>query len=259
MLDEMTTWAREAGNLMMSYQKGLKSLDVGRKNPRDLVTQADKEVEVFLIKNIMAKDSTYGIFGEEGGVSGDQKRRWIIDPIDGTASFVHGQPNFSLSLAYEENGVLRYGLVYAPAMDELYTAEKGKGAFRNGEVIKVRENAELLESIIGTGFACHRDQLERNNLQILPKLLPSIRDIRRYGSAALDCAYVASGRLDAFYELNLNLYDVAAGILLVEEAGGRISDFSDGDIGDCSECLFSNDELHEKLLEILNPFSREHG
>jgi len=258
MLDEMKVWARRAGEIMMFHRKRLDGLSVGKKNPRDLVTEADREVEDFLVKCIHDLDPSHGILGEEGGVFGDQRKRWIIDPIDGTASFVHGQPNFSLSLAFEEDGVLRYGLVYAPAMDEMFTAEMGGGAFLNGSPIRVRKNTELIDAIVGTGFGCHRAQLKRNNLQILPVLLPFIRDIRRYGSAALDCAYVACGRLDAYYELGLNLYDVAAGRLIVEEAGGKSSDFAGGKIGDCSECLFSNGALHPKLIEILEPFSREH-
>ena len=160
----------EAGKIMLAHRERLGELEVGKKNPRDLVTEADREVEAFLVERIKDKHPSHGVFGEEGGTSGDQRKRWIIDPIDGTASFVHGQPNFSVSLAYEEEGVIRYGLVFAPAMNEIYTAERGKGAKLNGEPIRVRENSEMIEAIVGTGFACHRDQSERNNLQILPKV-----------------------------------------------------------------------------------------
>lgn len=259
MIDRMKEWVRDAGELILTRRSENSKIQVGKKNARDLVTEVDREVELFLVSRIRELDPTFGIYGEEGGVSGDQSRRWIIDPIDGTASFVHGQPNFSISIAYEEEGVLEVGLVYAPASDELFHATRGGGAFFNGDPICVRPNSELIEAIIGTGFACHRDQSERNNLQILPHVLKEIRDIRRYGSAALDCAYVACGRLDAFYELNLNLYDVAAGILLVEEAGGVVSDFSGKTIGDCSECLFTNGSLHGKLVDILQQFSKDHS
>lgn len=195
----------------------------------DLVTTADKEVEKMIFARIMEKYPSHSIFGEESGLcGGESKFQWVIDPIDGTTSFVHGAPNYSISigLQFEKESVA--GAVYAPAFHELYYAAAGKGAYCNGKRIHVADHAQLSESLVATGFACLRAKWKDNNLPYFNAIAPLVRDIRRYGSAAIDFCWVASGRLDAYWELNLQKYDYAAGEIILREAGGICTDLFGG-------------------------------
>lgn len=235
----------------MAMEQRARGLRVEHKSRRDLVTETDRAIEVKLRDRIAERYPEHIVFGEEMGQEGEGSQRWIIDPIDGTGSFVHGQPHFSVSIAYEEKGELQWAAVYAPVFDELFMAQRGGGAELNGEGIEVSACQRLDEAVLGTGFACLRSQLPHNNLPYLNALLPQLQDLRRFGSAALDLAYVACGRLDGFWELNLNLYDVAAGQLIVEEAGGRVSDFDGSKKGIPDRYLASNTVLHEDIRQVL--------
>ena len=242
---------KQAGQISLEYRARLASMEVTKKSDKDLVSEGDLAVEAYLIDRIKAEYPAHSILGEESGSYGDNAYRWVIDPIDGTTSFVHGQPYYSVSIALEKDGDMILGAVNAPVLKELFHAEKGQGAFCNGEPIGVSKRDTLIDSVLGTGFACVRSDLEHDNLPYFNKILPKIRGIRRYGSCAIDLSYVACGRLEGFWELNLNLYDMAAGMLILREAGGRVTDFS-GDTRDMpGQLVATNGLIHEELLTYL--------
>lgn len=242
----------EAGRMCLDFSKTLGDINISRKSEKDLVTEADVAVEKFITSQIKKKYPDCSILGEEGGETLGGEYRWIIDPIDGTTSFVHAQPFYCVSIALENKGVLELGAVYAPALGELFFAQRGCGATLNGKQISVSHRSEFGDCVLATGFACIRSGERRNNLPIFNSILPKIRGIRRYGSAAMDLCYVACGRLDGFWELNLNLYDIAAGRLILEEAGGSYSDFSGNLVHIPYESAASNRLIHERLLTEIN-------
>lgn len=219
-----------AGKICMSEQASKPTGAVKYKGPRDLVTPTDVKVEHFFREALTKTFPQHDIIGEEEGSQITGSRYcWIIDPIDGTTSYYHGQPYYSISIAFKEDDVLTGAAIYAPALGQLFHAVRGKGAFLNEIPIAVSDCRQLDSALLATGFACLRSNLAFNNLDIFNCLMPKIRDIRRCGSAALDLAYVAAGKYDGFWEVNLNLYDIAAGVLLVQEAGGVVSDFTGGE------------------------------
>lgn len=218
-----------AGALCRQGQQTLAAADIERKGPKDLVTAVDRSVERYLVERIVERFPGHDIIGEEEGerLSGADWC-WIIDPIDGTTSFCRGQAYYAVSIGLRRGGDLVAAGIYAPALDQLFLAERGSGAFLDGKRIEVSACKRLDEAVLATGFACLRAGLSHNNLYYLNLILPHILDLRRCGSAALDLAYVAAGKVDGFWELNLNLYDIAAGVLLVREAGGVVTDFFGG-------------------------------
>ncbi|CCK81066.1 inositol monophosphatase family protein [Desulfobacula toluolica] len=217
---------KQAGAICIKEQSLLKPADVKFKNKKDLVTITDKRVEDFIVKKIRTKYPSHDVLGEETGKTNfSSDYLWIIDPIDGTTSFFHQQPFYSVSIALQYKGQTICGAVYAPRLDELFYADKDKGAFLNDCPINVSKTDRLINCVMATGFACLRANLKKNNLEYFNKIVPRLRDIRRYGSAAIDLCYVACGRLDGFWEMNLNIYDIAAGVFIVEQAGGKICDF----------------------------------
>ena len=216
---------REAGTIALTYFNDLKNVEVNKKSPRDFVTAADVAVEAFLKKTLTEKYPEYGFWGEESGQSNNQTNRWIVDPIDGTHSFSRGQYFWAISVALEINQELIMGVVYAPALNDFYCAEQGKGASKNGLAISVSSVDNLAESMVATGFACLRSYLQDNNLQRFAKIAQNTTGQRRFGSAAVDLCLVADGQVDAFWEQELNLYDVAAGALIAKEAGATLTDF----------------------------------
>lgn len=226
MLTFLKDHIRAAGKICVAEQKKLSATDIHFKSAKDIVTRVDLEVETYLRNQIMAQFPDHGIIGEEEGERvGNSEYCWIIDPIDGTTSYLHTQSYYSISVALRKGPDLILAAVYAPALDQLYHAERGKGSYLGNEKLSVSTCDNLGSAVLATGFACLRSNWEHNNLIYFNKLLPLIRDVRRCGSAALDLAYVAAGKYDGFWELNLNLYDIAAGVLLVEEAGGFVCDF----------------------------------
>ena len=242
--------ARQAGEMALAYRGRLASLQVNRKSEKDLVTEADTAIERYLVAEIRARYPEHGITGEESGSRPGDTWRWVIDPIDGTASFVHDQPYFSISIALEQEGRTLFGAVHAPALGELYLAERGEGAWLNGRRLHVSQRDCLGDAMLATGFACLRAGLPRHNLPLFNALLPRLRDVRRYGSAALDLCFVAAGRLEGYWELNLSDYDVAAGMLMVEEAGGRCTDFQGGRDRLYAENLATNGLIHEQVIAV---------
>ncbi len=244
--------ARGAGEIALAHRRRLGELVVDFKAEKDLVTAADREIEEFLRAEIQRRHPDHGILGEEQAERRTRSEyRWVIDPIDGTGSFVHGQPFYSISIALEKAGEIVAGVVHAPTLGETFCAEKGAGARLGGAGVRVSSRARLKESMLATGFACLRNNQPRNNLPYLAALLPRLRDMRRYGSAALDLCFVACGRLEGFWELNLNYFDVAAGLHILAEAGGTHSDFRGARAGLYGELVASNGLVQREILAVL--------
>lgn len=242
----------EAGKLSLDYRCRLSSLKVTRKSKNDIVSEADIAVEKYLIAQIRRRYPDHAIHGEESGDIAGKEYRWIIDPIDGTTSFVHGQPFYSVSIAIEKNGELILAAVNAPALKELFEARKGHGAFLNNKPIQVSKTATLSDSVLSTGFACIRFGLKHNNLPYFNKILPVLRDVRRFGSAAVDLCYTACGRLEGFWELNLQTHDVAAGFLILSEAGGTYSDFTGTQKNLYKEVIGTNGLIHDEVVKMFS-------
>jgi myo-inositol-1(or 4)-monophosphatase len=216
-------------------------------------------VEHYLIEQIKQRYPDHAIVGEETGTHQGSEYRWIIDPIDGTGSFVHDLPYYSTSIALEHAGELVLAAVYAPVLGELFMAEKGRGATLNDKPIRVSDCDTLSEAaMLGTGFACLRNDLEHNNLPYFAAIAPKIRGIRRLGTCAIDLSYVACGRFDAFWELGLKIYDISAGMLILTEAGGTVTDFSGTSTDNLpGEILATNGTLHKELSKILTKTKAE--
>ena len=252
MLKAVSTIIQEAGDISLDYFARLSSLKVSpKKGPKDLVSEADIAVEAFLKEKLLNKYPEYGFWGEESGRTDGKAGLWVVDPIDGTHSFLRGQYFWSISIALITGQETRIGLVYAPVFKDLYAAEKGKGARQNNQPISVSSIDQLADAMVCTGFACLRDNLRENNLDRFARIALRTRDQRRFGSAALDLCLVAAGQLDAFWEQHLNLYDVAAGALIVEEAGGMVCDFGGSPGLDPEEVLATNGRIHDEILTLM--------
>lgn len=243
---------REAGAIALAHFKNLKNLQITQKSPRDLVTEADIAVEQFLKDKLNAHYPQFGFWGEESGQSADQLSRWVVDPIDGTHSFTKGQYFWAISVALEINQQLIAGAVYAPALNDYYCAEKGKGAWKNGEPIHVSTEDTLETAMISTGFACIRAYEKDNNLQRFCRVAEKTSGHRRFGSAALDLCLVADGQVDAFWEQSLNLYDIAAGALIAQEAGATVTDFNGNPGIFPNHILATNGKILDQLLPLMN-------
>ena len=242
---------RAAGDIALTHFRDLKNLTIDKKSPRDFVTAADLAVEAFLQAQLREHYPQFGFWGEEGGQSENQTNRWIVDPIDGTHSFSRGQYYWSISVALEIDSEIVFGAVFAPALDDYYCAAKGQGAWRNGKPIRVSNIDDLGEAMIGTGFACLRSYLENNNLERFCRIAQATTGQRRLGSAAVDICLVADGQLDAFWEQELNLYDVAAGVLIAKEAGATVTDFQ-GNVGIFpKQILITNGKILNQLLPLM--------
>jgi myo-inositol-1(or 4)-monophosphatase len=262
MLEFISDLARQGGEMAASLRKKMGADSSGitsKATSRDVVTEADRAVENFIIDRIRQRFPEHGIYGEESGhVNPDSPYCWVIDPIDGTASYIHNQLGYSTSVALQYQGLSQYGAIYCPVLRELYAAEQGKGAFCNGTRVHVCDHGTLVESHVSTGFSCLRAGWEkRNNLPYFCAIAKEAREVRRYGSAAMDLCLLAAGRVDAFWELNLQLYDIAAGTLIVSEAGGQISDLRGGEDWPLQGMLASNKVLHATMLEFFAGYQRE--
>jgi len=241
----------EAGKMSLDFQSKLAELTVERKSTTQLVTEADHAVEKFLIGEIKKRYPEHAILGEETGEHQGQDYRWLIDPIDGTTSFIHNQPFFSVSIGVEKNSQSVLGAVYLPALSELFEAEMNHGAFCNGRKIRVSSRTRLAECLLATGLGCRGYTPQNDNLNHFLAVKSQLRGIRITGSAALHMCYVASGRLDGYWQINIQPYDAAAGKLLVTEAGGRCSDFSGNTQNFYHEFAATNGNIHHDLIKIL--------
>lgn len=242
---------RAAGAIALDYFNNLSQLAINKKSARDLVTDADVAVEAYLQEHLTTVCPELGFWGEESGQSANQNSRWIVDPIDGTHSFAKGQYFWSISVAVEFDNEMIIGVVYAPALDDYYCAEKGKGAFKNGKSISVSAEHSLGDSMIATGFACLRSYLNNNNLARFARIAQHTTGQRRFGSAAMDLCLVADGQVDAFWEQELNLYDVAAGALIAREAGGSVTDFAGNEGIFPKQILATNGKILDQMLPLM--------
>lgn len=250
-LETLEPIVRAAGEIALTYFNDLEQLAINKKSARDLVTDADVAVESYLKQTLTGLCPEYGFWGEETGQTNNQTQRWIVDPIDGTHSFSKGQYFWGISVALEINGELQLGAVYGPALNDFYCAEKGKGAWKNGKPIRVSDEDSLAASMVSTGFACLRQYLEHNNLQRFARIAQATTGQRRLGSAALDLCTVADGQVDAYWEQELNLYDVAAGVLIAQEAGGTITDFQGNKGIYPKQILATNGKLLQQILPLM--------
>ena len=240
--------AREAGALLMDYFR--QHVAVEYKGDADLVTIADRESESLIRDRIRSLWPTHDILGEEEGlVDTGSEYRWYVDPLDGTTNFAHGFPVFCVSMALEFKGKRIAGVVYDPTRDEMFTAERGQGTFLNRQRIHVSKIEKLSESLVATGFPSHKRH-KNPNIFFYHQITLRTHGVRRAGSAALDLCSVAAGRFEGFWEFNLNPWDTAAGVLIVEEAGGKVTDFKGGAFQlNSRETVASNGLVHGAMLE----------
>jgi len=251
--------ARQAGSLLLRYHNRLDQLAVSKKSDHDYVTEADRAAEDAIIATIRKAYPDHGFLAEESGAHGKGDYLWIIDPLDGTTNFLHGLPQFAISIALRHRGQLVSGVVYDPLREELFTAEKGGGAFLNDRRMRVSSRRNLEGALIGTGIPFRDQRFVDQYLGMLKALLRDTSGIRRPGSAALDFAYVAAGRLDGFWELGLSTWDFAAGALLVREAGGVVSDLSGGErYLDTGNVVAGGIKVHAEILKRIRPQLDEH-
>lgn len=246
--------ARDAGRLLL--EKFDRGIAVHKKGDINLVTEADLASEALIIERIRSHYPKHAILAEESGeavvIGGDTTWKWIIDPLDGTTNYAHGYPCWCVTIALEYNGEVVIGVTYDPTRNELFAAEKGRGATLNGKTIRVSDTDKLGDSLIVTGFPY--DIKQRDNFaRHLTEMLLSSRGVRRDGSAAIDMAYIACGRFDGFWEEGLNPWDVAAGVLLIEEAGGQVSYYNGSKFSIYSPPICaSNGLIHSQMLTILS-------
>ena len=251
--------ARKAAPRLRRDFNEVQQLQVSRKGPADFVSMADKRAEETLYEELKKARPDWGFLMEEAGeIEGDPtKPRWIVDPLDGTSNFLHGLPHFAISIAVEEprpggRGEITQGLIYQPLTDESFWAEKGRGAWLQDRRLRVSARRDLADSLIATGIPYLGHGNFKQWSAIFAAIAPEVAGIRRFGAASLDLAWVAAGRFDAFWESDLQPWDVAAGILLVREAGGFVSDFRGGDRAmERNEYFASNDGLHTKLHKLM--------
>lgn len=246
--------AQEAGKILKENFGG--SVDIEYKGEINLVTDVDMMSEKRIIEIIKGKYPDHHILTEESeGQKGSSSYRWIVDPLDGTTNYAHGYPCFCVSIALEKADDILLGVIYDPVLGELFTAEKEKGARLNGRIIRVSNTDQLTHSLLATGFPYDIRESQNNNLVHFSSFIMKAQAIRRAGSAALDLCYVAMGRFDGFWELKLSPWDVAAGSLIVREAGGVVTNFLGGDFHiDSQEILASNGKIHEEMVTV---FERE--
>ena len=250
---------RKAGRSLVHDFGEVEQLQVSVKGPADFVSAADTQAERILTTELRRARPTFGFLREEGGIEegSDPHHRWIIDPLDGTTNFLHGIPHFCISVALERAGEIVAGMIYQPLTDELFYAEKGSGAFMNDRRLRVSARAHLGDAVIGTGIPFRGRGDHPRYLRLLEAVMAGTAGVRRMGAAALDLAYVAAGRFDGFFEFGLLPWDVAAGILLVREAGGFVSEIEGGnDPLTSGSILATNDRLHGPLGRLLRSADR---
>ena len=253
-LNIMIKAARKAGRALIKDFREVENLQVSVKGAGDFVSKADIEAERTLKQELMGARPTYGWLAEEGGEDAgqDPTRRWIVDPLDGTTNFLHGLPHWAISIALEHKGQIVAGVVFDPAKDEMFFAEKGAGAWMNESRMRVSGRNRMIESIFATGLPFGGRSDLPATLQDLARLMPVCAGVRRWGSAALDLAYVASGRYDGFWERRLNPWDLAAGMLIVKEAGGLVEPLNPaGDVLTDGEIICANEAIFSGFAKVV--------
>lgn len=254
LVNVMVEAAKKAARKLVRDFGEVEQLQVSKKGPADFVTIADRRAEETIRAELARARPRYGFLMEESGAAAgvDTSNTWVVDPLDGTLNFLHGIPHFCISIALERDGDPFAGVVYAPVFDELFWAEKGAGAYFNGRRMRVSARREMSESLFATGIPFLGREGHRPFLAELEGVMAMAAGVRRFGAAALDLAYVAAGRYEGFWEAGLHPWDIAAGIVLVREAGGFVSD-ADGGAGmmAAGTIVAANDQMHATLLKVL--------
>ena len=254
LLNVMTAAAQKASRRMVRDFGEVENLQVSKKGPADFVSIADKKAEEILVKELQKARPDYGfVLEEHADIEGkDTSNSWIIDPLDGTTNFLHGIPHFAISIALERDGELFAGVVYNPVTDDMYWAEKGQGAYLNGKRLRVSGRTDMAECLFATGVPFLGKPKDPRFFERLEKVTMASSGIRRFGSAALDLAFVAAGRYDGFWECGLQPYDMAAGIVLVREAGGFVSDIEGKrDMLGTGSVVAAAEKVHAPLLKLV--------
>ena len=253
-LNIMIKAARRAGRALVKDFREVENLQVSMKGAGDFVSRADLNAEQMLKEDLMEARPTYGWLGEEGGgeEGQDPTRRWIVDPLDGTTNFLHGLPHWAVSIALEHKGQVVAGVVFDPAKDELFFAEKGAGAWMNESRLRVSGRTRMIESVFATGLPFGGRADLPDTLREMGRVLPGCAGVRRWGAAALDMAYVAAGRYDGYWERRLNAWDIAAGLVIVREAGGLAEPLDDGEgILETGSVICANEPLFTPLTKLV--------
>ncbi|MBD3803485.1 inositol monophosphatase [Thioclava marina] len=253
-LNLMIKAARKAGRSLVKDFREVENLQVSSKGPGDFVSKADREAERIIKEELRTARPSYGWIGEETGEEDgeDPTRRWIVDPLDGTTNFLHGLPHWAISIALEHKGEVIAGVIFDAAKDEMYYAEKGLGAYMNETRLRVSGRNRMIESIFATGVPFGGKSTLPATLQDLAKLMPQCAGVRRWGSAALDLAYVAAGRYEGYWERGLNAWDIAAGLILVKEAGGFVEAVREGrSVLESGSVIAANAEMFPTLAKTI--------
>jgi myo-inositol-1(or 4)-monophosphatase len=247
--------ARRAGDIIIRHINQLDAIKVDSKGRNDFVSEVDRMAERDIINTVRKSYPDHAFLAEESGASGDADYLWIIDPLDGTTNFLHGFPVFCVSIAVMHRGRLEHGVIYDPLRQELFTASRGAGATVDGRKMRVSDTRLLEKSLIGTGYPFRQDpDCLDAYMGMLKDAMVASAGVRRPGAAALDLAYVAAGRLDGFWEIGLNLWDIAAGVLMIQECGGIVTDLAGGNGWQQSgNLLAANPKIHEALLKLIAP------
>ena len=243
---------RSAGDFIIQCMDRMQGIEVAEKSRNDFVSEVDRRAERIILDVLSKAYPDHAILAEESGAQGDSEYRWIIDPLDGTTNYLHGFPQFAISVALEHKGVLDQGIIYDPLRQELFTASRGEGAWLDDRRMRVSRRDSLEGALIGTGFPFRSLNRLDTYLDIFKQLTAVVAGIRRPGAASLDLAYVAAGRLDGFWEYGLEQWDIAAGTLLIREAGGYASDMDSGDTRiESGNIVAGNPAVHDLLVEII--------
>jgi myo-inositol-1(or 4)-monophosphatase len=254
MLNTAVKAARRAGNIIIRATRNLDVVAVREKAVNDFVSEVDREAEHAIISTLHEAYPGHAILAEESGAKGASEYRWIVDPLDGTTNFLHGFPHYAVSIALEHRGIVTQAVVYDPSRNDLFTASRGRGAFLNETRIRVSKRQHLRSSVLGTGFPFQEMAHLEPYLAILRDAMKGTAGVRRAGAATLDLAYVAAGRLDAFWEIGLAPWDMAAGSLLITEAGGLVGDL-EGNEGwmDTGNIVGGTPKVFGELLQLIAP------
>jgi len=253
--------ARRAGNVINRGARDIDLLTITSKGPKDFVSEVDREAERMIVETLLASYPDHAILAEEGTAKGDNadaENVWIIDPLDGTTNFLHGFPQYCVSIALAQRGVVTQGVIYDPVRNDLFTATRGRGAFLNDRRIRVSRRQHLRDCLIGTGFPFRDGSYLDTYLRMMKTMIEQTAGLRRPGAAALDLAYVAAGFYDGFWEVGLNAWDVAAGSLLIQEAGGLIGDLAgDSDFLHGGQVIAATPKIFAQMVTALSPFRAE--
>ena len=253
--------ARRAGNIINRGARDLDLLTITSKGPKDFVSEVDREAERAIVETLLSAYPDHAILAEEGtakGANADAENVWIIDPLDGTTNFLHGFPQYCVSVALAHRGQVAHGVVYDPVRNDLFTASRGRGAFLNDRRIRVSKRQHLRDCLVGTGFPFRDGSYLDTYMKMMKAMIEQTAGLRRPGAAALDLAYVAAGFYDGFWEVGLNAWDVAAGSLLIQEAGGLIGDLAgDGDFLHGGQVIAATPKIFAQMVTALAPFHAE--